>query len=77
MTFTIDNPRTFRIDRSLRIAHVTAPKERWFVQFLSSRGKEWEITGAFTRIGHAMRSIEGILRDDPSKLERAREWIVE
>ncbi len=75
MTITIDNPRTFKIDRNLRIAHVTAPKERWFVQY--RRRRAWQLTGAYTRIGTAMQAIGGMLKDNPTRLEEAREWILE
>ncbi|TLX12079.1 hypothetical protein [Rhizobium sp. MHM7A] len=75
MTTTIDNPRTFKINRDLRIAHVTAPKERWFVQFY--KWQEWQITAAYTRIGTAMQAIRGMLKDDPTRFEEACDWILE
>jgi len=73
MTITIDDPRTFKINRDLRIAHVTAPKERWFVQYM--KWQEWQITGAYTRSGAAMQAIEKMLKDDPTKLQQARAWV--
>jgi len=74
---TIDNPSTLRLGKNLRLANVTAPQKRWYIQFYSARGEGWQIAHVLTTHYAALRSIERIAKVTPTKLEAARKWLAE
>jgi len=74
---TIETPHTFSLGKSLRLAHVTEPKKRWYVQWRSARGEGWQIANVFATTAATLRFIEGIAKVNPTKLEATRKLLAE